>query len=153
MNPSACNPVASIVQVQPPIRGGLHNARRRSRNVQAFVQTAVARVARTREGGFTLEGHEAERRARTQAWAADATARVVSLVRDLRAGTLAPWLTLEDLRARARLVDVFALLADGHRDAAERLRRSIPRPRASLPPRTHPVARGLRGPLPQSPAP
>ncbi len=134
MNRSACNPVASIVQVQPPIRGGLHNAQRRSRNVQAFVQTAVARVARTREGGFTLEGHEAERRARTRAWAVDSAARVVALVRDLRAGTLAPWLTLEDLRARARLVDVFALLADGHRDAAERLRRSIPRPRASLPP-------------------
>ena len=101
----------------------------------------------------TLEGHEAERRARTRAWAVDSAARVVSLVRDIRAGTLAPWLTLEDIRARARLVDVFALLADGHHDAAERRRRSIPRPRASLPPRTHPVARGLRGPLPQSPAP
>jgi hypothetical protein len=100
--------------------------------VQAFVQLVQSRLHDGRKVPLSKVANlEANPRAR--AWAADAHARLVALVRDLRAGTLAPWLTLDDIRARARLVDVFALLADGHRDAAEHLRRSMPRPTSPLP--------------------
>lgn len=58
-----------------------------------------------------------------RSWAADATARARWLAHEAKAGH--PWPTLEDAFARARLADVFALLADGHHRAAEDLRRTL----------------------------
>ena len=61
--------------------------------------------------------------ANLRSWAADATARARWLAREAKAGDV--WPTLEDAFARATLANVFSLLADGHAQAAEDLRRTL----------------------------
>lgn len=58
-----------------------------------------------------------------RSWAADAHHRARWLLVESRRG--GPWPTREGAFARARLADVFALLADGHAQAAEDLRRTL----------------------------
>ena len=59
-------------------------------------------------------------------WATDAHQRARWLLRESKHGEPDP--ARRDAFHRARLADVFALIADGHHEAAERLRRTIPLP-------------------------
>ena len=110
-------------------------ARLPTRNAQRNAQARLRDCARNESQPTpTLDGTRA---ARARGWAADAIARARWLAHEAKAGH--PWPTLEDAFDRARLADVFALLADGHAQAAEDLRRTL---RAA--PRNDDDARTLR---------
>ncbi len=113
-------------QPATPIRGGLPFTVFNPATGKGTRQQPGNAVCRVHEGTLpppptpTLDGTRA---ARARGWAADAIARARWLAHEAKAGH--PWPTLEDAFDRARLADVFALLADGHAQAAEDLRRTL----------------------------
>ena len=118
-----------IRQSATPIRGGLPFTVFDSATGKGTRQQPGNATCRVHEGTLppppspTLDGTRA---ARARGWAADAIARARWLAHEAKRGDA--WPTLEGAFARARLADVFALLADGHAQAAENLRRTLQPP-------------------------
>ena len=125
---------ARNAQRNPPLGGDCVIARLPTRNAQRNAQGRLRDCARDESQPVpTLDGTRA---ARAREWAADAIARARWLAHEAKRGDA--WPTLEGAFARARLADVFALLADGHAQAAEDLRRTLrPPPGTTTTPGPH----------------